>query len=287
MQIGVVYPQTEFGGDAIANHDYAQLVENLGYHHILAYDHVLGANPDRPGWSGPYTYQTMFQEPFVLFSFMAGLTTRIEFVTGVIILPQRQTALVAKQAATLDVLSGGRFRLGVGIGWNEVEYTSMGENFKNRGRRIEEQIQVLRALWSHPLVKFSGKWHEIPDAGLNPLPLHRSIPVWMGGHAEPVLRRAAHVADGWMPNYRTVQEAEKALRILDEALEQAGRNKNEFGIEFRIAYSSGNPDEWSRLLREWERVGATHVSVNTMGCGFKTPQQHMEALRHFARELGL
>jgi len=287
MEIGVVYPQTEFGSDPVSIRDYAQLAESLGYRHILAYDHVLGANPERPGWHGPYTYMTMFQEPFVLFSFMAGITTRIEFATGIIILPQRQTALVAKQATTLDVLSGGRIRLGVGIGWNDVEYTSLGENFQNRGRRIVEQIQVLRALWAQPLVNFSGKWHTIPDAGINPLPVHRTIPVWMGGQAEPALRRMAQIADGWMTNYRTVQEAANALRIIDVALGEAGRHKTEFGLEWRISYASGNPDEWSRLFREWEQVGATHVSVNTMGCGFSTPQQHMDALQHFARESGL
>jgi probable F420-dependent oxidoreductase len=249
MEIGAVYPQTEFGSDPEAIREYVQMAESLRYSHILAYDHVLGANPDRPAWRGPYTYLTPFQEPFVLFGFMAGVTTKIHFATGVIILPQRQTALVAKQAATLDILSGGRFRLGVGIGWNDVEYTSLGENFKNRGKRIEEQIKVMKELWAEPLVKFKGKWHEIPDAGINPLPVCKSIPIWMGGQAEPVLRRAAQIADGWMTNFRTVSEASQALHILDESLAQAGRPKMQFGLEWRISYGVGKPDDWKQVFR--------------------------------------
>jgi probable F420-dependent oxidoreductase len=185
MKLGVIFPQTEIGNDPIAIRDYAQTAEALGYNHVLAYDHVLGANPDRPeGWRGPYTHRTPFHEPFVLFAYLAGLTTQLHFVTGIIILPQRQTALVAKQAAALDVLSGGRLRLGVAIGWNPVEYEALGENFHNRGRRIEEQIQVLRALWQNELVTFDGEWYHIPDAGINPLPIQRPIPIWMGGDIE-------------------------------------------------------------------------------------------------------
>jgi probable F420-dependent oxidoreductase len=182
MKIGAVYPQTEYGNDPVAIRDYAQTAEGLGFSHVVAYDHILGANPNRPGgWQGPYTYQSAFQEPFVLFSFMAAATHTLEFTPGIIILPQRQTALVAKQAATLDVLSGGRLRLGVGLGWNEVEYISLGEDFHTRGQRIEEQLLLLRQLWTQPLVEFSGSWHTIPDAGINPLPVQRPIPIWFGG----------------------------------------------------------------------------------------------------------
>jgi probable F420-dependent oxidoreductase len=174
MKIGLVYPQIEFGSDPAAIRDYAQTAEGLGFSHVLAYDHVLGANPERPGgWNGPYTYQNTFIEPLVMFTYMAAFTRRIEFTTGIIILPQRQTALFAKQAATLDVLCGGRLRIGVGLGWNEVEYAALNENFHNRGRRIEEQVEVLRLLWTQPLVNFEGRWHHIQDAGLNPLPLQR------------------------------------------------------------------------------------------------------------------
>ena len=194
MKMGVVFPQTEFPPDPIAIRDYAQTVEGLGFTHLLVYEHVLGANPERPGgWQGPYTHQHPFYEPFVLFSYLAALTQRLEFVTGILILPQRQTALVAKQAATLDVLCGGRLRLGIGIGWNAVEYTALGENFRNRGRRIEEQVALLRQLWTQPLVNFEGKWHQVPDAGLNPLPVQQPIPLWFGGQAEEVLRRTARL----------------------------------------------------------------------------------------------
>src|SRR3970040_304736 len=200
MRIGVVFPQTEIGADPYYIKDYAQAAEELGNSHILAYDHVIGANPtSRPGWKPPYTHLDVFHEPFVLFGYMAGLTTKVAFVTGIIILPQRQTVLVAKQAAALDGLSGGRLRLGIGIGWNPVEYEALGENFQDRGRRSEEQIEVLRALWTKELVTFEGRWHKITDAGLNPLPVQRPIPIWFGGGAEPVIRRIGRLGDGWMP----------------------------------------------------------------------------------------
>ena len=225
MKLGLVFPQTEFGNDPAALRDYAQTAEDLGFTHILAYDHVLGANPERPGgWKGPYTYQNPFHEPFVLFGFMAAVTRRLGFCTGVIILPQRQTALVAKQAAEVDVLSGGRLRLGVGLGWNEVEYTALGEAFHDRGRRIEEQIALLRRLWTEPLVEFTGRWHRVPDAGLNPLPVQRPIPIWMGGSHPNVLRRAAQLADGWLPNFRTPADARPALDRLNQDLAEAGRS---------------------------------------------------------------
>src|SRR6266545_754766 len=225
MRIGVVFPQTEIGNDPSAIHDYAQAAEELGYTHVLAYDHVLGANPDRPGgWSGAYTFRSAFHEVFVLFGYLAGVTQRLELVTGVLILPQRQTALVAKQTASLDVLSGGRLRLGVGLGWNEVEYTGLKEDFHNRGRRIEEQVALLRRLWSEPLVVFNGRWHTIPDAGINPLPVHRPIPIWFGGHAPAVLRRTARLGDGWMPN-RPLADCKADLDQLDRFLAEAGRSR--------------------------------------------------------------
>ncbi len=208
LKIGLVYPQTEYGNDPLAIRDYAQTAEGLGFTHILAYDHILGANPERPGgWQGPYTYRHPFHEPLALFSYMAALTQTIEFTTGIIILPQRQTAVFAKQAATLDVLSGGRLRLGIGLGWNAVEYTALNEDFHTRGKRIEEQVEVLRLLWTQPLVSFKGRWHDIPDAGLNPLPLQRPIPLWFGGNADAVLQRTARLGDGWMPMYRSAAEA--------------------------------------------------------------------------------
>ena len=284
MKIGVVYPQTEFGQDPATVRDYAQMVEELGFTHVLAYDHVLGANPDRPGgWHGPYTHESAFLEPLVLFSFMAAVTERIEFTTGILILPQRQTALVAKQTATLDVLSGGRTRIGFGIGWNPVEYVALDEDFHTRGRRIEEQIQILRRLWTEPLVTYEGEWHTIPDAGLNPLPVQRPIPIWFGGHAEVVLRRAARLGDGWMPSFQSAAQASGALEKLDRFLEEAGRTRAGFGLEARLHYGRGDPEAWVGEIDAWRAHGATHLSINTMYSGFQTPGEHLQAVQHFAK----
>ena len=283
MRIGVVFPQTEIGSDPAAIRDYAQTAEGLGFSHVLAYDHVLGANPDRPeGFTGPYTYQTPFHEAFVLFSYLAGLTEQLEFVTGVLILPQRQTALVAKQAASLDVLSGGRLRLGVGLGWNKVEYIGLNEDFHNRGKRIEEQVKLLRQLWIEPLVDFEGNWHTIPDAGINPLPVQRPIPIWFGGRDEGALRRAARLGEGWLPNQRSAAEAKSSLALIDRFLEEAGRSRNEFGLEPRVAYSAGDPKTWESAMHDWQAEGATHLSFNTMSSGFKSPQEHIQAIQRFA-----
>jgi len=286
MNIGIVFPQTEFSPDPAAIRDYAQTAEALGFSHILAYDHVLGANPDRPGgWRGPYTYRDPFYEPFVLYSFMAAATQSIGFVTGVLILPQRQTALVAKQAATLDVLSHGRLRLGVGLGWNEVEYVALNQDFHTRGRRIEEQVEVLRELWTKPLVSFHGRWHTIPDAGINPLPVQRPIPIWFGGHADAVLQRTARLGDGWLPNHPSPDHVQPLLQKLDEYLAQYGRNRSDIGIEPRISYGDGNPDAWRQLIGNWQALGATHLSINTMRLGFETPDDHLRAMRTFAEAI--
>ncbi len=283
MQFGVVFPQVEFPPDPIAVRDYAQTVEALGLRFVDAYDHVLGANPDRPGgWHGPYTYESSFLEPFVLFSFIAAATKNLRLASNVIILPQRQTALVAKQAATLDVLSGGRVRLGVGLGWNQVEYAALGENFHNRGRRIEEQIEVLRALWTQPLVNFKGRWHQIPDAGLKPLPIQRPIPIWMGGTAENALHRIARLADAWMSNFRNPDDARPAVAQLRRYLEEASRDPAAFPIEARLVFGDGKPETWHALIRKWQDLGATYFSLNTMGHGFDTPAAHLDAVRKFA-----
>lgn len=285
MRIGVVYPQVEFPDDPSAIRDYAQTVEGLGFTHILAYDHILGANPIRPGgWRGPYTYADPFMEPLVLFSFIAGVTEKLEFTSGIIILPQRQTALFAKQAATLDVLCGGRLRIGIGLGWNEVEYVSLNENFHNRGKRVEEQVEILKRLWSEPLVIYNGNWHNIPDAGINPLPNQRPIPIWFGGSHKNVLKRLARFGDGWMPTYTSPDDAKPALELLDQFLEQNGRSRKDIGLEVRFKYGEGNPDSWRKWLDSWRHVGATHVSINTMGYGYQTALEHIEALKLFAKE---
>ena len=288
LKIGVVFPQTEYGCEPAAIRDYAQTAEDLGYSHVVAYDHVLGANPERPGgWQGPYTYQSSFLEPLILFTYMAAHTEKLGFLTGVIILPQRQTALVAKQAATLDVLSRGRLRLGVGIGWNAVEYTALDEDFHTRGRRIEEQVEVMRLLWTQPLVTFTGRWHKILDAGLNPLPVQRPIPVWFGGHADAVLDRVARLGDGWLPNFRNPADVRAPLEKIYKALEHYGRSRSDFDIEARINYGDGDPDRLHTLLEGWNEMGCNRVAINTMGSGFSKPEEHLAAIRAFAKSVGL
>jgi len=283
MKLGLVYPQTEYPTDPAAVRDYAQTAEALGYSHVLAYDHVLGANPDRPGgWNGPYTHRDPFMEPFVLFTFMAAVAPHLGFATGILILPQRETALVAKQAATLDVLCGGRLRLGIGTGWNEVEYVALSQEFGTRGKRQEEQIEVLRQLWTQELVTFKGRWHDIPDAGLNPVPVQRPIPLWFGGHADAVLRRAARVGEGWMPGFRTAEAARESLDTLNRYLVEAGRDPSGFGLEPRLHWANGDFEALGRTLEGWRAAGATHASLNTMGAGFTTAAEHLAAVRRFS-----
>ena len=282
MRYGVVFPQTEIGKDPAAIRDFAQAAEELGYHHLLAYDHVVGANPaSRPGWRPPYTYKDMFHEPFVLFGYLAGLTKRIELVTGVIILPQRQTVLVAKQAAALDVLSGGRLRLGIGIGWNPVEYEALGANFKNRGRRSEEQVEVMRKLWTQELVTFEGEWYKITDAGLNPLPIQRPIPIWFGGGHDQTLRRVARLGDGWFPLLGPDDKCRAMIEKIRAYTREAGRDPRSVGIEGRIMIGQGSPEQWTKEIQAWKELGATHVTANTMKAGFSSPSGHVEAIRRF------
>ena len=282
MRIGVVFPQTEIGTDAFFIKDYAQAAEDLGYSHILAYDHVIGANlASRPGWNAPYTHKDMFHEPFVLFGYLAAATRKIGLVSGVIILPQRQTVLVAKQAAAVDVLSGGRLRLGIGIGWNPVEYEALGENFKNRGARSEEQIEVLRALWTKELVTFKGRWHTITDAGINPLPVQRPIPIWFGGGAEPVLKRVGRLADGWFPLADPGDKVRSMIEKIRSYAKEAGRDPSTIGIEGRVSVANGSREKWREEINKWQELGATHVSVNTMKAGFSTPSAHIDAIRRF------
>ena len=282
MRFGVVFPQTEIGTDPAVIRDFAQTAEALGYHHILAYDHVIGANPaSRQGWRPPYTHKDSFHEPFVLFSYLAGVTKSLEFTTGVIILPQRQTVLVAKQAAALDVLSGGRLRLGIGIGWNPVEYEALGEEFKNRGRRSEEQVEVLRKLWTQELVTYEGQWHRITDAGLNPLPIQRPIPIWFGGSDDRALRRLARLGDGWFPMLGPDDTCRAAIDKIGSYAREAGRDPKSIGIESRVTIGQKSPEEWKKEIEAWKNLGATHLAVNTMKAGLPTPTAHIEAIRRF------
>ena len=283
MRLGAVFPQTEIGADPAAVRDFAQAAESLGYDHLLVFDHVLGADPSkRENWSRPYQHTSLFHEPFVLFGYLAGITRSIELTTGVLILGQRQTALVAKQAAEVDVLSGGRLRLGIGIGWNEVEYEALGENFNNRGRRSVEQIELLRALWTQEVVDFSGRYHRVTYAGINPLPVQRPIPIWFGGGAERVVRRVGRMGDGWFPQFRPDSAGQARIEHMREYARQAGRDPNSIGIEGRISLTGGEgPQDWNQAAQAWAGVGATHVSVNTMKAGLEGPDQHIEAIRRF------
>jgi probable F420-dependent oxidoreductase len=281
VKVGVIFPQTEIGDDPAVIKDFAQAVESLGYDHLVIFDHVLGADAnrtDRP--RGPYTHETSFHEPFVLFGYLAGLTSRIELVTGVIILPQRQTALVAKQAAEIDILSRGRLRLGVGTGWNAVEYEALNENFHNRGKRQEEQIQLMRKLWAEPLVDFTGKWHRIDGAGLKPLP-GRQIPIWFGGRDEHVIERAARIGDGWLLNQPPGDQLNETLSRLRERLKVHGRDASSFGIEGFCAYGDGDLDRARRQVEAWSAAGATHISINVMNAGLKSPNEHLDAIRRY------
>ena len=288
MKIGVTFPQTEIGSDPGAVREYAQAVEDMGYAHLLVFDHVLGADPAHyQGWRGAYSIKDMFHEPFVLFGYLAGVTQKLELVTGIIILPQRQTILVAKQAAEIDVLSGGRFRLGIGVGWNEVEYEALGENFHNRGRRSEEQITLMRALWTQEVVNFEGRWHRVTAAGLNPLPVQRPIPIWLGGSAEPVLERVGRLADGWIPMGRPEDEQTRApLERMRAYAREAGRDPASIGVEARIGVRDTTPDDWVKDMAAWRELGATHLSVSTMGAGFVSMDQHVAALRRFYEAVG-
>ena len=277
MRIGVVFPQTELGGDAGAVRAYAQRAEELGFTHVLAYDHVVGADPAvHAGWDGPYDVHTTFHEPMVLYGYLAAVTS-MELVTGVIILPQRQTMLVAKQAAEVDLLTSGKFRLGVGIGWNRVEYEALGQDFSTRGKRLEEQITLLRRLWTEQTVTFTGAFDRITGAGLAPMPVQRPIPVWAGGQSPPAYRRAGRLADGWFPQMAPGPQLNEARRIVAEAAAEAGRDPASLGMEGRISWQQ-DQDKLAAAIRQWQDAGATHLSVNTMGAGLKTVSDHLAAL---------
>jgi len=288
MKLGFVFPQYEIPPEPQAIREIVQSAEGMGFDYVLPYEHVLGANPERPGgWHGPYTHTHAFHEPMVLFGYLAGITQHIEFVTGILILPQRQTALVAKQAAQVDLLSGGRLRLGVGIGWNKVEYEALGQDFHSRGKRMEEQVTLMRRLWTEPLVTFQGEREKIDDAGLNPLPVQRPIPVWFGGGADVVLERMARMGDGWLPNSMPLEQARTMVAKLRGYLEQHNRPAESFGVDARINIARSTPDEWREQVAGWRELGATHICANTLGGGLTTVAEHLELLGQFQAETGL
>ena len=287
VNIGVVFPQTEIGPDAGAVRAYAQAADELAFTHVLAYDHVVGADPAvHKGWDGPYDVRTNFHEPFVLYGYLAALTS-LELVTDIIILPQRQTALVAKQAAEVDLLTGGKFRLGVGLGWNAVEYEALGKNFADRGRRMTEQVALLRRLWTEQSVTFTGNFETVTGAGLSPLPVQRPIPVWFGAQSRPAYVRVGQLADGWFPQVPPGRLLDEAKAIIDRAATDAGRDPALIGMEGMVRWGEGRADGIVADVRRWQAAGASHASISTMSAGLGGVDGHIEALAAAAHALGL
>ena len=283
MQAGVVYPQTELNGDPGAIKAFAQAAEGLGYDHIVIYDHVLGAeHADRePALTGPYKESDPFHEPLVTYAYLAGVTERLELTTGVLILPQRQTVLVAKQAADVDLLSGGRLRLCVGVGWNWVEYDGleMPTHFRRRGKRQEEQIALLRELWGNSVINYEGRDHRIERAGILPLP-DRQIPIWLGGFSEPAYERAARIGDGFLFSGRSQEQAVQIKESIEEKLKANGRSVESFGFESIQQFGRGE-DQWPVDIAAWRVAGGSHISVVTMGAGLTGVDEHIDALRRW------
>ena len=283
MQIGAIYPQSELPTDPATVRAYVRGVEDLGYRHLVVYDHVVGADPAAyPGWNGPYDIDTTFHEPFVFFGFLAAITD-LELVTGIIIAPQRQTALIAKQAAEVDILTEGRFRLGIGVGWNPVEYEALGQEFATRGRRQAEQIDLLRRFWTERAVTHDGEFDHIKGAGIAPLPVQRPIPIWMGGNSPAAFRRIGRSADGWFPMFSPNERLTEARKHIEEGAAEAGRDGAAIGMEGRIDAS----DEAVRHAGKWQEAGATHLTVNTMRAGHEGVVGHLQALEQAAKSLAL
>lgn len=287
MRIGVVLPQIELPADPGGARAYAQGVEALGFTHILAYDHVLGADPAvHHGWNGPYDVTATFHEPLVLFGFLAAITS-LELVTGILILPQRQTALVAKQAAEVDLLTEGRFRLGVGVGWNAVEYEALGQDFSTRGRRADEAVGLLRRLWTERTVTHEGAFEQVTGAGLAPLPVQRPIPVWFGGQSPPAYRRIGRLADGWFPQVPPGPKLDEARAVIDKAATDAGRDPFTMGMEGRVRWGRAGAEGLADHGGRWQQAGATHLSVDTMRAGLETVDDHLRVLGEAAQVLGV
>jgi probable F420-dependent oxidoreductase len=287
MQIGVVYPQTDLPTDPETVRAYVRQVEELGYRHVEIYDHVLGADPAvHAGWKRPYDVDTTFHEPLVFYGFLAAIT-RLELVTAIVVAPQRQTALLAKQAAEVDILSGGRFRLGIAIGWNPVEYEALGQSFSTRGEREEEQIGLLRRLWTERSVTHDGKFERVTGAGLAPMPIQRPIPIWLGGMSPAAYRRMGRLADGWFPRVGPGPELDEARAIIAGAAAEAGRDPAAIWMEPRVTWGAGGTDDVISGAQQWRDAGATHLSVDTMGSGLPGLEAHLDALAKAGEALQL
>jgi probable F420-dependent oxidoreductase len=285
MQVGVAFPRDGLKNDSAAMRDFAQAAESLGYTHISIGDHVIGR-------AGLQDTGRPIIDAFVLFSHLGAVTSRIRFVFGVMPVPQRQTVLVAKQAASVDVLTGGRLGLGFSVGWDELEYQALNENFHNRGRRMDEQIEVMRLLWTQPVVDFKGHYHTIDHAGINPLPIQRPIPIWIAGYAEAVLRRVARLADGWMPQAPPgfppgagPELVAPTLAKLRGYVSEAGRNPADLELIGTLPMMNNTPDGWRRRLDGWHELAATHITVNAATDSEPTIEKYLQALRLFHEEI--
>ena len=284
MEFGVVFPQTEIGSEPGPARELIQASENMGFDGLVVYDHVLGANTDFYKNSGVdffYDIDDNFHEIFVLLGWAAAITERIKLITGIVILPQRQTTLVAKQAAAIDVLSNGRLVLGIAVGWNPVEFEALGEDFHNRGKRIEEQIDVMRALWTKKVVNYQGRWHTIRQAGLKPFPVQQPIPLWIGGDAYPVLQRTGRLGDGWFPTTARASDSAKKIEIIREAALQANRNPDDIVISVQINLNEIPMSGIADYIGQWRDVGATNFYLDTMNCGLDTVAKHLDAFRQY------
>ena len=281
MKIGAVFPHNEIGTNPKQIKEYCRGIESLGVDHLLIYDHVLGADPDREGgFRGPYDKDVAFHEPLTTFSFIAAATEKIELATTVLILPQRQTVLVAKQVAQLAILSNNRFRLGIGVGWNKIEYEGLNETFENRGRRQEEQVMVMRDLWTRDSLDFEGEFHRIDKASINPRP-EESIPIWFGGSAPALIERVARLGDGWMPLMGANEKASECIRKIREAREREGKSMDGFGIQAQAQYKGGNPDIWKKNARSWYEMGATHLAIATHNAGVTDVPGHLSRVEEY------
>ncbi|MGU3290871.1 LLM class F420-dependent oxidoreductase [Williamsia sp. M5A3_1d] len=287
LQIGIVYPQTELRGDPAAVGVFARAVEDLGFDHLLAYDHVLGAVRDGRSRElvGTYSERDPFHDPLVLFGYLAGITERIGFATGVMVLPQRQTALVARQAADVSLLSGGRLRLGVGVGWNHVEFEALGQDFRTRGAREEEQIDLLRKLFTEPVVDYAGRFDRVDRATLLPKPAE-PIPIWLGGAGDKAHDRAARVADGFIHFGGGAHRAAEVAEDLRQRLVAHGRDGVDFGADY-VAPATSDVDAQVAEIEAWRAAGGTHVSLVTMGLGLDSVGGHVDHIAAVATRLGL